>query len=44
MNYGVFKKGDYHCLVVFETKEEAEECIKGKESFLEVRKIIKTSD
>lgn len=39
MKYGIFKKGDYKCLVAFETKEEAQKCI-GTRKDLEIREII----
>lgn len=39
MKYGIFKKGGYVCLVAFETREKAEELIKGRQD-LEVREII----
>lgn len=39
MKYGIFRKGDYKCLIAFETKEEAEKLI-GNRQDLEVREII----
>ena len=38
--YGVFKKGDWKCLVLFTSEEQAQACIKGKEHLLEVREVI----
>lgn len=40
ITYGVYRKGDYQCLIDTPNKEEAQKYIKGKENYLEVRAMI----
>lgn len=39
VRWGIFKKKDWKCLVIYETKEEADKMLKGKEHILEVREV-----
>lgn len=38
--WGIYKKGDWRCLMICHSQEHANECINGYENKLEVREII----